>query len=175
MNWSFASSFIPNSTWAGSSCSFWHFSWHVPLALHIVKFQTARGANATVGQFPYQASLRIKESKIHVCARSIISIRFILTAAQCVFYYTGLTHNIEAIVGTLHLNQGIVMEISKITPHEKFNQPILQFDISLLRTKEEIVFTSTVQPIALPVHQTDGNTDVIESGWGNSRVNYVSQ
>lgn len=132
--------------------------------------RTLRGGNATVGQFPYQVSLRLKWNSSHICGGSIISNRFILIAAHCIYYYTGLAHELEAIVGAIHLNQGgIAMEISKITPHEKFNWPIIQCDIGLLRTKHVIVFSKTIQPIALPSDQTE-NTRVIVSGWGNVKV-----
>lgn len=40
------------------------------------------GADATPGQFPYQVSLRIKDS--HTCGGSIIDNQWILTAAHCV-------------------------------------------------------------------------------------------
>lgn len=45
------------------------------------------GLDAHEGQFPHQVSLRLKGS--HNCGGSIISSKFILTAAHCVYMADG--------------------------------------------------------------------------------------
>lgn len=45
------------------------------------------GSDAILGQFPHQISLRLKGS--HNCGGSIISSKYILTAAHCVYMADG--------------------------------------------------------------------------------------
>ncbi|XP_031639169.1 chymotrypsin-2-like [Contarinia nasturtii] len=127
------------------------------------------GKDAEMGQFPYQASLRVLHDERHSCGAVIIGKRFLLTAAHCtrgLFLWPRFTY---VVVGGNHLNDGIPLKLDKITPHEHFDLNTLYNDISLLRTAEEIVFTDLIQPVSLPTQTTDGNTSVVLSGWGRTR------
>lgn len=131
------------------------------------------GENATKGQFPYQVSLRIIKSKVHYCGGSIISSRFIVTAAHCTLRDYANPANVEAVVGALSRSQdGVVVRLSKLFAHERYNAFQYKNDISLIRTLDEIVFSDTIQPIALPTQNIDGDIHVILSGWGRLQVNY---
>lgn len=128
------------------------------------------GEDAEVGQFPYQVSLRSKLSRSHFCGGSILSSRFIITAAHCSQGYNGKPQYVYAVVGALHLSSGgVVVELNKITPHENYDQSKIRNDVSLIRTAEEIVFTDYIQPIALPT-QDIGESEVLLSGWGRTSV-----
>lgn len=131
------------------------------------------GDDAEEGQFPYQISIRTKLSKQHFCGGSILSSRFLLTAAHCTQGVNGKPKYVYAVVGTLRrLSGGVVVELDTITPHENYNPRKFRNDISLLRTTEEIVFSDTVQPIALPVQNLpeEGKAEVLLSGWGRTSV-----
>lgn len=128
------------------------------------------GEDAEVGQFPYQVSLRSTLSRSHFCGGSILSSRFILTAAHCSQGYNGKPQYVYAVVGALRLNSGgVIIELDKITPHEKYDQYKIRNDVSLVRTAEEIVFSDTIQPIALPTQDIE-ESEVILSGWGRTSV-----
>lgn len=129
------------------------------------------GSNATKGQFPYQVSLRAIKSKAHYCGGCIISNRFIVTAAHCSLGAYADPSNVEAVVGALSRSQdGVVVRLGKIFAHERYNAFQLKNDIALIRTLNEIVFSDTVQPIALPTKPTEGDLHVILSGWGRLEV-----
>lgn len=131
------------------------------------------GDDAEEGQFPYQVSLRTKLSKQHFCGGSILSSRFILTAAHCTQGVNGKPEYVYAVVGALRrLSGGVVVKLDTITPHENYDQRKFHNDISLLRTADEIVFSNTIQPIALPAQNLpeEGNAEVLLSGWGRTSV-----
>lgn len=131
------------------------------------------GEDAKEGQFPYQVSLRLKLNKQHFCGGSILSSRFILTAGHCADGQMGSASQVYAVVGALQrLKGGIPIKLEKITQHPGWDRSQLANDVALIRTAEEIVFSDTVQPIALPKHNIEGNTKVLLSGWGRTSVSY---
>lgn len=132
------------------------------------------GENAKEGQFPYQVSLRTKFDRRHFCGGVILSSRFIVTAAHCTTGDHAIPQNLIAVVGALHrVYGGVDVELDKITAHEKWDSIEIVNDISLLRTSKEMVFSKTIQAIALPTHNDAGNTPVILSGWGRTSVSYT--
>lgn len=127
-----------------------------------------RGKDAIDGQFPYQASLRHKENNGLFCGASIISTRHLLTAAHCTQGTNSNPLFVVAVVGSIDRRKGVTITLNKITPHEKWDGNRLLNDISLVRTVSEIIFSDTIQPIALPTQDLpdENDTAVVVSGWG---------
>lgn len=135
------------------------------------------GENAVEGQFPYQAIFRGRPNSgiQFFCGGAIISDRFILTAAHCSgFDEAPDPKNTLVIVGALYNSVGVVIEPEQIIRHEKWSLYKIKNDISLIRTATRIVFSRTIQPIALPKHNDTGNTPVIFAGWGRDSENFNS-
>lgn len=131
------------------------------------------GKEAKEGQFPYQGCLRTRITKQYICGASIISNRFLLTAAHCVDGLYSKPMMVIAVVGALHRHKdGVTMKVDKITKHNKWDFRRLLNDVALVRTADEIVFSKTVQPIALPTHDSskEGNVRAVLSGWGRISV-----
>lgn len=128
------------------------------------------GRRAVDGQFQYQVSLRKVQNGSHMCGASIISSRFLLTAAHCTYH--AAPESLYVVVGTVHpsANTGVKYNLDKITWHERFDPHTIFNDISLLRTAEKIAFNDFVQPIALPTKDTTGNVEALTSGWGITSV-----
>lgn len=129
------------------------------------------GEDAEEGQFPYQISLRTVLQRAHFCGGSILSKRFLLTAAHCTQGAYAQPRNIYAVVGALRrLSGGIVVKLDKITAHESYDPYKILNDVSLLRAAQDITFTDTIQPIALPSADLPeaGDTPVLLSGWGRT-------
>jgi secreted trypsin-like serine protease len=125
------------------------------------------GDDAAEGQFPYQVSLRRREVNRHFCGGSILSNRFILTAAHCLQNDNADPNNVFAVVGAYRQTEGgVKVELDTLTPHDGFDIRELIHDIGIIRTAEEITFTDLIQPIALPTSQLNGMTRVVLSGWG---------
>lgn len=143
----------------------------LPADQAVINPRIVGGENAAEGQFPYQVSLRTRLFKQHFCGGSIISSRFMVTAAHCSQGLNSKPFFVFAVVGTLYRTSGgVSVYLEKITPHAEFSMSKLVNDISLIRTAKEIVFSTTIQPIALPTQNDEGHTQVVLSGWGRTKV-----
>lgn len=126
------------------------------------------GFDAERGQFPHQVSLRRIASHQHYCAGSIISERWILTAAHCVEMYR--PPYIYAVVGSIDRRQGLNIGLSYELTHPNHTVNVKKFDIALLHTNRSIPFDTNIQPIALPTADTIGSITTYVSGWGATQV-----
>lgn len=130
------------------------------------------GEDAKEGQIPYQVSLRLPAADLHFCGGAIISNRHILSAAHCMADLESRPSFVVAVIGSVDASQGVKMKIDKITSHKGWDRSKLINDISLLRTVEEIVFSESIQPIALPTQDLPegGDTNTLLSGWGKNSI-----
>ncbi|XP_068173527.1 ST14 transmembrane serine protease matriptase a [Antennarius striatus] len=144
-------------------------------------FKTSRivgGQDAQKGDFPWQVSLHIKNFG-HVCGASIISPRWLVTAAHCVQDdgKTRLSHpgTWEVYLG-LHTQRSIDSSVVKknlrqIIPHPNYNDFTYDNDIALMELDSPVIFSDYIRPICLPSSQQDfevGSTVWI-TGWGATR------
>lgn len=125
------------------------------------------GENAAIGQFPHQVSLRIKGQNNHFCGGTIISSRWILTAAHCSY----VSYKPVIVVGTTKLNSGgKLYALEKWYRHPLYTRNNMTSDIALWRTTEEIEFNENVQPAILPTKNIGGGLPLTMSGWGLTSV-----
>uniref|UniRef100_A0A182MFC1 Peptidase S1 domain-containing protein n=1 Tax=Anopheles culicifacies TaxID=139723 RepID=A0A182MFC1_9DIPT len=130
-----------------------------PLAAADTNKLAMEGYYAYPGQLPYLAQVYSKQKTgagYIYCGGSIITTRYVLTAAICVFlrsdrsvYDTGYVLLGSAPKGDLEREQRINFTGSGISVHPSYNGTYL-YDIATIRLDQAAVFNTYVQPIRLP-------------------------
>ncbi|GAB0094472.1 hypothetical protein DMENIID0001_097780 [Sergentomyia squamirostris] len=113
------------------------------------------GYEINIKNVPYQVSL---QSYGHFCGGSIISHKFIFTAAHCTDGQNAA--NLKVRVGSSeHASGGKLYQVKAIHQNPKYNRQSIDHDFSLLELKEEIELGPNAFPIRLPEQDepvTDG-------------------
>lgn len=146
-----------------------------------VKSWIVGGDYAVQGAYPWQVSLQTHSwlfGDSHICGATIISEKWIVTAAHCVADSTS-PNAYRVVVGEYNLNANSAsetkMELEKVIIHKHYDNYDTTNDIALLRVKGKIDFTQYVQPACLPnpankERDYKTGTPTIISGWGEIDV-----
>ncbi|XP_058447347.1 trypsin-1-like [Malaya genurostris] len=125
------------------------------------------GIPVNITDFPYQVSLQRGK---HFCGGSVLSDRWILTAAHCT---SGISDpsklNIRA--GSSHVSHGgTVLTVRDIYIHPRHNRQN-HYDFSLLELSGKLNLSESVQPIDLPAADDSFADETLceVSGWGNTQ------
>lgn len=156
------------------------------------------GQNAFLSEFPWTAIVEYRrnisnETRYH-CGGTLISSRYVLTAAHCIRPSSG--HDWEAVsvrLGEHNLDTPldcefelceeppVTMGIEKIIVHEGYSPQSKDHhdDIALIRLDRDVEFSVNVFHICLPVEESDRTRNIsglwIQSvGWGISKSGSVS-
>ncbi|KAF5287637.1 hypothetical protein FQA39_LY15840 [Lamprigera yunnana] len=122
------------------------------------------GADAGEGQYPFIVSIRYFGSAEHVCAGSIISQEWVVTAAHCVDKIS--PQDLKIVAGTNHLTHGgVVYDVEEIIVHEKYDSYYVKNDVALLKIAP-ITYTNSVASVVLDRDFIDEEVRCILSGWG---------
>ncbi|XP_035742485.1 chymotrypsin-2 [Vespa mandarinia] len=126
------------------------------------------GTDAPQGKYPYQVSLRAPK---HFCGGSIISKRYVLTAAHCLVGKSNQQVTVHA--GSVLLNkEEAVYNAEELIVNKNYNSFKIINDIGLIRVSKDILFTQLVQPVKLPVSNIIKAGDpVVLTGWGRIYLN----
>lgn len=122
----------------------------------------AGGQAAADGDFPFLASLR-NQWRFHYCGASILSERWLLTAAHCTFEiepndtYVGL--------GSASLSESKLLGVAEFRTHPDYVRSKRSNDVALVRTISEIIFDEFTKPAAL-INRIVDPQEVVVAGWG---------
>ncbi|XP_053348809.1 plasma kallikrein-like [Clarias gariepinus] len=110
-----------------------------------VRIRIFGGSDATTGEWPWQVTLQ--RGTQHLCGGSIISSRWILTAAHCLSLpYT----QVSVRAGITKLSEtGTKYELENIIVHPNYNKTSVENDIALIKIKKPITFNNVVRPVCL--------------------------
>ncbi|KAI4470376.1 chymotrypsin-related [Holotrichia oblita] len=129
------------------------------------------GEDTMPNEFPYQAALFLElEADTGFCGGSLISEKYILTAAHCVWEVA----SIEVVLGAYNIfdveDTQIRMKSTEFIMHADYNIKVPRYDIGLVKLPNSIVFTDAIQKVSLPSFSKADDT--FESlyanftGWG---------
>lgn len=132
-----------------------------------------RGDVAHSGQFPYIVSMRQvikpgRSSYRHFCGGTIISDRFVLTAAHCCINISSVD-DIRIFMGTIEndpRDTDNMLKVKKIIIHEDFDEKKMRNDIALFWTKIRVKFSDKIQPILLSKKWIQPDEDGVFTGFG---------
>ncbi|XP_076395249.1 serine protease snk-like [Megachile rotundata] len=126
-------------------------------------------------EFPHTAAIGFTSGDgiFFVCSGSVVSARFVLTAAHCTYdTYFGISSTFWVRVGDLNLNSTndanapLIQVIERIR-HPLYNTSIGYHDIALLKLENDIHFNEWVRPTCLPYSLPDHAAQkAVATRWG---------
>ncbi|EDW93594.1 chymotrypsin-1 [Drosophila yakuba] len=131
------------------------------------------GTAAKAKQFPYQAGLLCyfegSLDEPNLCGGTILSNRWIVTAAHCLQDPKSNLSKVLVHVGNVTSldDKEIVINRSHTIVHKQFDRKTVSNDIALIRLPKKLTFNKNIQPAKLPsAWKTYTGRKVIISGWG---------
>ncbi|XP_055607408.1 serine protease SP24D-like [Uranotaenia lowii] len=126
------------------------------------------GSNARAGQFPWQVALL--RSGRFICGGSLISNRWVLSAAHCVHNRISVAPASEftVLAGTINLYVGGTRRpVQRIIAHENYGS--FGNDVALLELSSAILNSTNVRPIAMARSISNLASSLVTiSGWGQT-------
>ena len=127
-------------------------------------------------QAPWLAAIGVSEENYDfsiICSGTIITKKFVLTAAHCFLHPTIKPKHVRAGANNIEsyyavAEQKTILEVKK---HPDYEDYIYYFDIAIIKINGEFTFDSRISPICLPEtssrHPGNGLTITVQ-GWGQS-------
>ncbi|XP_068439878.1 serine protease 33 [Clinocottus analis] len=131
------------------------------------------GMDATYGAWPWQVDVQT-DTAGHICGGSIISERWVLSAAHC-FSNPDDVSSYIIYVGRFQLNglnrHQSTHYVSRVVIPTGYIDPQNGNDLALVKLSSPVTWTDYVRPICLPVSGTlfPGGMPCFVTGWGNVR------
>ncbi|XP_048022345.1 ST14 transmembrane serine protease matriptase b [Megalobrama amblycephala] len=135
------------------------------------------GKDSNEGEWPWQVSLHMK-TQGHVCGASVISNRWLVTAAHCVqdnekFKYSQ-PDQWEVYLGLLNqgeTNKSTKRSVKRIISHPQYDHQSYDNDIALMELDSPVTLSQNIWPVCLPeaTHDFPAGKSVWITGWGKLR------
>ncbi|KAL5020122.1 hypothetical protein ScPMuIL_003014 [Solemya velum] len=130
------------------------------------RHKIAGGTLASVGEFPWQVSLRYNGQ--HVCGGTLIGDQWVLSAAHCFHSLSTFVYTIAVgINDKSYVPSTNVYRVSRIIRHAQYNDNTKENDITLIRLSKAVPMSNYQRKACLPSGSDDYDGSVCTvSGWG---------
>ncbi|GMS95511.1 hypothetical protein PENTCL1PPCAC_17686, partial [Pristionchus entomophagus] len=137
------------------------------------------GFEASAGSFPWTASIRLRQGKIHHCGATLIHPKFLLTAAHC-FEDDRRPKSYDAMVGDWDNNvtEGTEQRVTISRIHfYPLYEDLFAHDIAILELSTRVSLTPFVSLACLPPRDFRYSTGrrCVVSGWGSMGLRYPNR
>ncbi|XP_039878647.1 suppressor of tumorigenicity 14 protein homolog [Simochromis diagramma] len=132
------------------------------------------GQASREGEWPWQVSLHFKGMG-HVCGASVLSNRWLLTAAHCVQNKFSQANQWEALLGLHEQSQTskwtMKRGVKRIIVHPGYDSETYDNDITLMELDNSVTLNQNIWPICLPspAHDFPVGEEAWITGWGATR------
>ncbi|XP_051910437.1 suppressor of tumorigenicity 14 protein homolog [Hippocampus zosterae] len=141
------------------------------------------GEASQEGEWPWQVSLQLA-GQGHACGASVLSGRWLLTAAHCVQDKGSLRHSRadqwEALLGQRVLGRAnertVRRKVMRIVAHPDFDRLTFDNDVALMELDSDVPLNQHIWPICLPspAHRFPAGQEAWITGWGAGREGGVA-
>ena len=127
-------------------------------------------------QAPWLAAVGVSEENydfLILCSGTIITKKFVLTAAHCFLHPTIKPKHVRAGANNIESYYAVAEQktILEVMKHPNYKDYIYYFDIAIIKINGEFIFNSRISPICLPEtssrHPGNG-LEITVQGWGQS-------
>ncbi|XP_026777559.3 transmembrane protease serine 4b [Pangasianodon hypophthalmus] len=124
------------------------------------------GTDTTVESWPWQVSLRWDGQ--HACGGSLISTRWIISAAHC---FTGRTKELSqwsVVLGQTYITSSGAVSVESILLNQAYKSATHDYDIAMVRLASDVIPGASIHPVCLPPYQLSikAGDELVVTGWG---------